>query len=40
MSGSTWRDQSVLRISVSSWSTNEDDIAPCLAAVRKAIIGL
>ena len=40
MSGSSWRDQSVLRISVGNWSTNEDDVARCLAAVRKAIIGL
>jgi glutamate/tyrosine decarboxylase-like PLP-dependent enzyme len=40
MSGSTWRDQSVLRISVSNWSTTEDDVARSLDAVRKAVIGL
>jgi glutamate/tyrosine decarboxylase-like PLP-dependent enzyme len=40
MSGSTWRDQSVLRISVSNWSTTENDVARSLDAVRKAVIGL
>jgi len=40
MSGSTWRDQSVLRISVSNWATTEDDVERSLAAVRKAVIGL
>jgi len=40
MSGSTWRDQSVLRISVSNWSTTDHDVERSLDAVRKAAIGL
>jgi hypothetical protein len=40
MTGSTWRNQSVLRISVSNWSTTEDDVERSLDAVRKAAIGL
>ena len=40
MSGSTWRDQSVLRISVSNWSTTHNDVERSLEAVRKAVIGL
>jgi glutamate/tyrosine decarboxylase-like PLP-dependent enzyme len=40
MTGSTWRDQSVLRISVSNWSTTERDVERSLDAVRKAVIGL
>ena len=40
MTGSTWRDQSVLRISVSNWSTTENDVERSLDAVRKAAIGL
>jgi glutamate/tyrosine decarboxylase-like PLP-dependent enzyme len=40
MSGSTWRGRSVLRISVSNWSTTENDVQPSLNAVRKAAIGL
>ena len=40
MSGSTWRGRSVLRISVSNWSTTEDDVERSLDAVRKAVIGL
>jgi glutamate/tyrosine decarboxylase-like PLP-dependent enzyme len=40
MSGSTWQDQSVLRISVSNWSTTEADVERSLDAVRKAVIGL
>jgi len=40
MSGSTWRGRSVLRISVSNWSTTEDDVERSLDAVRKAAIGL
>ena len=40
MTGSTWRDQSVLRISVSNWSTTENDVERSLDAVRKAVIGL
>jgi glutamate/tyrosine decarboxylase-like PLP-dependent enzyme len=40
MTGSTWHDQSVLRISVSNWSTTEKDVERSLDAVRKAVIGL
>jgi hypothetical protein len=36
MSGSTWRDRSVLRILVSNWSTSQDDVERSLAAVRRA----
>ncbi len=40
MSGSTWHDRSVLRISVSNWSTTDDDVERSLEAVRKAVVGL
>jgi len=40
MTGSTWQGRSVLRISVSNWATNEDDVERSLDAVRKAVIGL
>jgi glutamate/tyrosine decarboxylase-like PLP-dependent enzyme len=36
MSGSRWRGQAVLRISVSNWSTTADDVDRSLAALRKA----
>jgi glutamate/tyrosine decarboxylase-like PLP-dependent enzyme len=36
MSGSRWRGESVLRISVSNWSTTADDVERSLAALRKA----
>lgn len=36
ISGSKWRGRSVLRVSVSNWSTNSDDVAAAVAAVRKA----
>jgi glutamate/tyrosine decarboxylase-like PLP-dependent enzyme len=39
MSGSTWRGQSVLRISVSSWSTTDRDVERSLAALRRAVAG-
>jgi glutamate/tyrosine decarboxylase-like PLP-dependent enzyme len=39
MTGSTWHDQSVLRISVSNWSTTDNDVERSLDAVRKAVIG-
>ncbi len=35
--GSTWRGRSVLRISVSNWSTTQDDVARTLAALRTAV---
>ena len=40
MTGSRWHDRSVLRISVSNWSTIEDDVQRSLDSVRKAVIGL
>jgi glutamate/tyrosine decarboxylase-like PLP-dependent enzyme len=40
MSGSTWHGRSVLRISVSNWSTTEEDVQRSLDVVRKAVIGL
>jgi glutamate/tyrosine decarboxylase-like PLP-dependent enzyme len=40
MTGSTWHDQSVLRISVSNWSTTDSDVERSLEAVRQAAIGL
>ncbi len=36
MSGSTWHGRAVLRISVSNWSTTEEDVATSLAALRRA----
>ena len=40
MSGSTWRGQRVLRVSVSNWLTSEEDVARSLDAVRRAVAGL
>ena len=37
MSGSRWRDQDVLRISVSNWSTDLADVARSVDAVRRAV---
>ncbi len=37
MSGSRWRDGAVLRISVSNWSTDDEDVATSVAAVRRAV---
>jgi glutamate/tyrosine decarboxylase-like PLP-dependent enzyme len=36
MSGSTWHDQRVLRVSVSNWATTEADVTRSLDAVRRA----
>jgi glutamate/tyrosine decarboxylase-like PLP-dependent enzyme len=36
MTGSRWHDRAVLRISVSNWSTTDDDVARSLAALRRA----
>ena len=36
MSGSKWRDRAVLRISVSNWSTTDDDVRRSLDAVKRA----
>ena len=38
-SGSVWRGRAVLRISVSNWSTTEDDVERTLAALREAVAG-
>lgn len=40
MTGSRWHGQSVLRISVSNWSTSEDDVARSLDAVRRVVADL
>jgi glutamate/tyrosine decarboxylase-like PLP-dependent enzyme len=37
MSGSRWHDRVVLRISVSNWSTDADDIARSLDAVQRSV---
>jgi glutamate/tyrosine decarboxylase-like PLP-dependent enzyme len=37
MTGSRWRDRDVLRVSVSNWSTDEEDVAVSLAAVERAV---
>ncbi|KRF36459.1 pyridoxal phosphate-dependent decarboxylase family protein [Nocardioides sp. Soil805] len=36
MTGSRWHDRAVLRVSVSNWSTSEDDVERSLAALREA----
>ena len=36
MSGSRWRGQDVLRISVSNWATDDEDVAASLAALKRA----
>jgi len=36
MSGSRWHDRAIVRISVSNWSTTEDDVSRSLAALRRA----
>jgi glutamate/tyrosine decarboxylase-like PLP-dependent enzyme len=36
MSGSHWRGREVLRVSVSNWSTDDEDVAASVAAVRRA----
>ncbi len=36
MSGSRWRDRDVLRVSVSNWSTDDDDVLTSVEAVRRA----
>jgi len=39
MSGSRWQGRSVLRISVSNWSTSEQDVHASVDAVRQAMVG-
>jgi glutamate/tyrosine decarboxylase-like PLP-dependent enzyme len=36
LSGSRWQDREVLRISVSSWSTDAEDVRRTVEAVRRA----
>jgi len=40
MTGSRWHGRSVLRISVSNWSTTDEDVARSLDAVRRVVAGL
>ncbi len=40
MTGSRWHGRSVLRVSVSSWATTDDDVARSLAAVRRVVASL
>jgi len=39
MTGSRWRDRDVLRISVSNWSTTEDDVRRSLDALGRVLAG-
>ncbi|GGS76919.1 aspartate aminotransferase family protein [Streptomyces tanashiensis] len=39
ISGSTWHGRRVMRISVSNWSTTDDDVARTLDAIRRASAG-
>ncbi|MCC7128442.1 MAG: aspartate aminotransferase family protein, partial [Microbacteriaceae bacterium] len=39
MSGSRWAGRDVLRISVSNWSTDNEDVAQSVAAIRRAVAG-
>ena len=36
MSGSRWQGRDVLRVSVSNWSTDAEDVAATIEAVRRA----
>jgi glutamate/tyrosine decarboxylase-like PLP-dependent enzyme len=36
MSGSRWHDRAIVRISVSNWSTHDDDVRRSLDALRRA----
>lgn len=36
LGGTTWRGQRLLRISVSNWSTTEDDVDRSVAAIVRA----
>ncbi|WP_433296302.1 pyridoxal phosphate-dependent decarboxylase family protein [Actinoplanes sp. CA-030573] len=39
MSGTTWNGTAAVRISVSNWSTDEDDVDRTVAAIRRAATG-
>jgi hypothetical protein len=36
MSGSRWRGRDVIRVSVSNWSTDEEDVRASVEALRRA----
>lgn len=38
MTGAVWRERAVLRCSMSSWVTSDDDIARTVAAVRRLVV--
>ena len=38
MSGSRWHGRDVLRVSVSNWSTDQDDVDASVDAVRRAAL--
>jgi len=38
MSGSRWRGRDVMRVSVSNWSTNDEDVRASVEAVRRAAL--
>jgi glutamate/tyrosine decarboxylase-like PLP-dependent enzyme len=40
MSGSRWHDQDVLRVSVSNWSTDDEDVRRSVDAVRRAVAAI
>ncbi|MFD3616533.1 pyridoxal phosphate-dependent decarboxylase family protein [Streptomyces sp. NPDC058676] len=40
ISGSTWQGRRVMRISVSNWSTTDDDVTRALEAIRQASLGV
>ena len=37
MSGSRWQDRAVLRVSVSNWSSDDEDVRISVDAVRRAV---
>ena len=39
MSASQWSGRDILRISVSNWSTDEEDVRLSVAALRRAVEG-
>jgi hypothetical protein len=40
MSGSRWHEQDVLRVSVSNWSTDDEDIRRSVAAIRRTVAAI
>jgi glutamate/tyrosine decarboxylase-like PLP-dependent enzyme len=40
MTGSRWHDRAIVRISVSNWSTTEDDVRRSLDALRRAVASI